>query len=171
MHAFGTGVPRCFGVASSASIAKAALALGCSITPGLRNSFGRVTCMARAAPVPGYGHWVFYCCVALVFGSGFRGNPANPGWGLGWVCFGSGFGCAPPLLAAVLGCVCVCLPTPFVPCHSWLGCAVWVCVLGPRLRLRPATAGCGVWVCACLCARSACTTPLLAEACGVGVCS
>ena len=28
---------------------KAALALGCSLTPGLGISFGRVTCMARAA--------------------------------------------------------------------------------------------------------------------------
>ena len=27
--------------------------LGCSLTPGLRISFGRVTCMARAASVPG----------------------------------------------------------------------------------------------------------------------
>ena len=53
MHVFGTGVPRCFGVARSASSLKAAQALGCSLTPGLRISFGRVTCMARAASVPG----------------------------------------------------------------------------------------------------------------------
>ena len=38
MHALGT---------------KAAQALGCSLTPGLRVTFGRVTCMARAASVPG----------------------------------------------------------------------------------------------------------------------
>ena len=53
MHVLGTGVPRCCGVAHSASSPKAAQALGCSLTPGLRISFGRVTCMARAASVPG----------------------------------------------------------------------------------------------------------------------
>ena len=49
----GTWVPRCLGVARSASSPKAAQALGCSLTPGLRISFGRVTCMARAASAPG----------------------------------------------------------------------------------------------------------------------
>ena len=53
MHVLGTGVPRRLGVARSASSPKAAQALGCSLTPGLRISFGRVTCMARAASVPG----------------------------------------------------------------------------------------------------------------------
>ena len=53
MHVLGTGVSRPLGVASSASSPKAAQALGCSLTPGLRISYGRVTCMARAAPVPG----------------------------------------------------------------------------------------------------------------------
>ena len=53
MHVLGTRVPRRFGVARSASSPKAAQALGCSLTPGRRISFGRVTCMARAAPVPG----------------------------------------------------------------------------------------------------------------------
>ena len=53
MHVLGTGVPRCWGVARSASSPKAALALVCSLTPGLRILFGRVTCMARAASVPG----------------------------------------------------------------------------------------------------------------------
>ena len=52
-HVLGTGVPRCLGFARSASSPKAAHALGCSLTPGLRMSFGRVTCMARAASVPG----------------------------------------------------------------------------------------------------------------------
>ena len=52
MHVLDTGVPRYFGVARSASSPKAAQALGSSLTPGLRISFGRVTCMARAAPVP-----------------------------------------------------------------------------------------------------------------------
>ena len=46
---------------------------------------------------------------------------------------------------------------------------------GPRPRLRPC-GGCaplpaGVLGCACLCACSACTPPLLAGVCGVGVCA
>ena len=53
MHALGTRVLRRLGVARSASSPKAAQALGCSLTPGLRISFGRVSCMARAASVPG----------------------------------------------------------------------------------------------------------------------
>ena len=73
--------------------------------------------------------------------------PATPCWGVlcGCVCLGSGFGCAPPLLAGVLGCVCVCVCAPLVPCHSWLGCVVWVCVLVCALRLYPATPGLGLW--------------------------
>ena len=158
MHVLGTGVPRRLGVAHSASIPKAAQALGCSLTPGLRISFGRVTCMARAALMPGLWTLGFLllcgACVGVwvVLGLGFRLRRATPGWGVrvclclralplypatpGWavrcgcVCLGSGFGCPPPLLAGVLGCVCV-----------------------------------------CLCARSACTLPLLARSCGVGVCA
>ena len=53
MHVLGTGVLRCLVVARSASSPKAAQALGCSLTPGIRISFGRVTCIARAASVPG----------------------------------------------------------------------------------------------------------------------
>ena len=53
LHVLGTGVLRRLGVARSESSPKAALALGCSLTPRLRISFGRVTCMARAASVPG----------------------------------------------------------------------------------------------------------------------
>ena len=53
MHVLGTRFARCLAVARSASSPKAALALGCSLSPGLRISFGLVTCMARAASVPG----------------------------------------------------------------------------------------------------------------------
>ena len=102
-----------------------------------------------------------------------RSYSATPVWGVrcGCACFGSGFGCARPLLAGVLGCVCACVRAPLVPCHSCLGCALWVCVLGLRFRLRHATLGWGVGVCVCLCACFACTPTLLAGVCGVGVCS
>ena len=53
MRVLGTGVPRRLGVARSGSSFKAVQALGCSLTPGLLISFRRVTCMARAASVPG----------------------------------------------------------------------------------------------------------------------
>ena len=53
MHVLGTRVPRRLGVARSASSPRAAQALGCSLTPGLRILFARVSCMAPAASVPG----------------------------------------------------------------------------------------------------------------------
>ena len=229
MHVLGTGVPRCLGVARSAYSPKAAQALGCSLTPGLRILFGRVTCMARAASVPGL--WTLGllllrgACVWVwvVVAFGFRLRPASLVWGVGvcvclcvcfactqqllarvrgagvcvwarvlaapchswlgcWavcvlrlhpatagtgarcgcVCLGSGFGCAPPLLAGTLGCV----RAPLAPSHFWHAYAVWVCVSGLVFRLRPATPGWGVGLCAC----SACTQPLLARVRGVGVC-
>ena len=43
------------------------------------------------------------------------------------MCLGLNFGCAPPLLAGVSGCVCVYVRAPPVPRHSWLYLAV--CVL------------------------------------------
>ena len=89
MHGLGTRVPRRLGVARSASSPKAALALGCSLTPGLRISFGRVTCMARAASVPGL--WALgFLLLACV---------------CGWVrvAFGGGFGLPLPVAAGVLG--------------------------------------------------------------------
>ena len=53
MHVLGTRVPRLLDVARSAPSTKAAQALGCSLTPGLRISFGRVSCMAQAASMAG----------------------------------------------------------------------------------------------------------------------
>ena len=241
MHVLGTGVPRRLGVARSASSSKAAQALGCSLTARLRISFGRVTCMAWAASMPGLWTLGFLLLcgtcvwVLVVLGLRFRLHPATAGWGDGvcvclcarsactppllaglcgvgvcawarvsaaprhsWLgCWGvcvfvwrsactppllagvcgvavcawaSSFGCAPPLLAGVFGCVCVCVRTPLVPRQSWLGCVVWACVLGLGFRLRPATPAWGVGLCVCLCACSACTLPLLAGVCGVGVC-
>ena len=113
------------------------------------------------------------CWGVLVFVGALRLYPATPDWGVqcGCVSLGWGFGCAPPLLDGVLGCVCVCVRVPLVPCHSWMGCAVWVCVLGLGFRLRPAAPGWGVWVCVCLWACLHCTPPLLAGLCCVAVCA
>ena len=190
MHVLGTGVPRCLGVARSASSPKAAEALGQSRTPGAGSRLAGSPAWHGLPQCPGYGHWASYYCVALVFGFGFRGNPATPGWGLGWVCLGTGFGFTPTFPATACGVygwtwVLVCAPhswlrfwgvrgcvrAPPVPRHFWLGCAVWVCVLGLKLRRCPATPGWGVWGCACLCARSVYIPPLLAGLCGVGVCA
>ena len=158
--------------------------------PLLAGVVGRVWLCARSACTPpflarvcgvGNGAWALVsaaprhswlgCCGLCVFVCTFRLYPATPGWGVqgGYVCLGSGFGCASPLLAGVLGCVCVCVGAPLVPRHSWLGCAVWVCVLGLGFWLRPTAPSWGVGIRVCLCARSACTPPLLAGVCGVGV--
>ena len=86
MHVLGTGVLRRLGVARSASSLNAAQALGCSLTPGLRISFGRVTCTARAASVPGLWTLVFLllcgACVWVwvVLGFGLRLRPPTPAW-------------------------------------------------------------------------------------------
>ena len=78
MHVLGTRVPRRLGVARSASSPKAAQALGCNLIPGLRIWFGWLSCMARAASVPGL--WtlgfllLFGVCVwvRVAVGCGFR---------------------------------------------------------------------------------------------------
>ena len=78
MHVLGTGVPRRLVVACSASSPKAAQALGCSLTPELWISFGRVICKARAASVPGLWTlgFLLLCGVCVwfwvVLGLGFR---------------------------------------------------------------------------------------------------
>ena len=122
----------------------------------------RVSAARRHSWLGCWGMCVFVCPLCLY--------PATPGWGVrcGCVCLGSGFGCAPPFLAGVLGCVCVCVRAPLVLLHSWLGCAAWVYVFGLPFRLRPATPGLGVGVCVCLCTRSACgpTTPGRVVQCG-----
>ena len=108
---------------------------------------------------------VFVCTLCLY--------PATPGWGVrrGHVCLALGFGCAPPLQAGVLSCVCAYVSAPLVPRHSWLGCAVWACVLGLGSQLRPATLGLVVGLSVCWCTRSAFTPPLLAGVCVMGVCA
>ena len=86
------------------------------------------------------------------------------------VCSGLGCSRAPPLLAGLLGRVCVCLCAPLVPRHSWLGCAVWACVLGSGFGCAPLPL---VGVSGCVCVRAC--APIASRhywgaACGVGVC-
>ena len=107
---------------------------------------------------PGCGHWVSYCCVVFVFGSGWRlgagfVNPASPGWGLGWVCLGMVCGVV-PLVSAVCGVrgwasvsacfwdVCGSVGAPLAPRRFRFRRAVWACVLGPGLACaQPFLAG------------------------------
>ena len=142
-------------------------------TPPLLAGVGAVgVCVwARVSAAPRHS-WLG-CWAVCVLVWALRLQPATPGSGArrGCVCLGSDFGCAPPLLAGVLRCVCAGVRAPLVPRHSWLGCAVWVCVFGLGFRLRPATPCWGVGLCVCRCACSSCTLPLLAGVCGLGVCA
>ena len=103
-----------------------------------------------------------------VFVCSSRPAPATPGRGSGaggcaWALVCSR---AQPLLAAVLGRVCVYVRAPLVPRHSWLGCAVWACVLGSGFGCAsPLLIGVLGCVCVCACAP-------LAPRCSwrVGVC-
>ena len=151
-----TGVPGRLGVARSASSPKAAQALGCSLTPGLRISFW-VTCMAQAASV--HGLWtlgfLLLCgaCVSVwvVFGLGFRLRPATPGWGDGvCVCLRARSARTPPFLARLGGVVvCAWAPVSAAPRYSWLGCWVlWVLVCPLRSYLPLLAGVIGVHVCA-----------------------
>ena len=132
---------------------------------------GCVCALVRAPLAPSHS-WHRCAVWVCVFGLGFRLRPATLGWGVrcGCVCSGSGFGCAPQLLTGVSGCVCARVRAPLAPSHSWLGCAVWVCVFGLGFRLRSATFRSGVGVCVCWCGRSACTPPLLAGVRAVVLC-
>ena len=174
MHVLGTRVMRCLGVARSASSPKAAQALGCRLTPGLRISFGRVTCMARAASVPrlwtlgflllrGECVWVW-----VVVGFGFWLRPATLGWGVGvCVCLCACSACTPSLLAGVCDVgVCASARVSAAPRHSWLGCWV-VCVLVCAPCLHPGTPGWAVR-CGCVCCGSGlgCTPSVLAGVLG-----
>ena len=132
---------------------------------GLGCVWARVSAAPRHSWLGRWGVCVFACAL--------RSYPAIPGWAMrcGRVCLGSGFGCAPPLLAWVFGSVCACVRAPLVPRHSWLGCAMCMCVFGLSFRRQPAPLLAGVLGCVCLCAPSACTPALLAGVCRVGVCA
>ena len=150
-----------------------------------------VCAWARVSAAPRHS-WLG-CWDVCVLVCALRLYPATPGWGVrcGCVCLGSGFVCATPLRAGVLGCVCACVCAPLVPRHSWLGCWV-VCVLELGFWLRPATPGWGVGVCVfvcllrlyhatpgsgvrcgrlCLGLGFSCAPPFQAGVCGVGVCA
>ena len=145
MHVLGTRVPRRLGVARSASSPKAALALGCSLTPGLQISFGRVTCMARAASVPGL--WALGFLLLACVGGWVR------------VAVGRGFCFHLPVVAGVLG---VCVWARFVVlslfCRLfvvfvvglWCRPAFGTCVVSCALPLPPGVSGSGVR-CGCAC--------------------
>ena len=139
MHALGTRVPRRLGVARSASSPKAAQALGCSLTPGLRISFGRVTCMARAASVPGL--WAL----------GFLLLACVGGWVRVAVCRGFCFHL--PVVAGVLGgCVWARFVVLSLFCRLfvvfvvglWCRPAFGTCVVSCAFPLPPAVFGSGV---------------------------
>ena len=69
----------------------------------------------------------------------------------GGVWLGLGYCRAPPLLARVLACVCVCVRAPLVPRLSWVGCAVWACVLGSGFSCAPPIL---VGLLGCVCGRA-----------------
>ena len=117
-------------------------------------AWARVSAAPRQSWLGCWGVFVLVCALRLY--------PATRGWGVwcGRVCLGSDFGCAPPLLAGVLGfCVCLCARsacTPPIlagvcgvgvcawtrvlaaPRHSWLGCwGVRVCVRAPLVPRQP----------------------------------
>ena len=163
MHVLGTRVPRRLGVARSASSPKAAQALGCSLTPGLRISFGRVTCMARAASVPGL--WALgFLLLACV---------------CGWVrvAVGRGF-CLPlPVVAGVLGgfvwarflvLSLFCRLFVVFVVGLWCGPAFGTCVVSCAFPLPPAVSGSGV-----RCGRPGlgCAPPFLAGLSGCVFCA
>ena len=143
MHVLGTRVLRRLGVARSASSPQAAQALGCSLTPGLRISFGRVTCMARAASVPGLWAlgFLLLCgvCVWVRFAVGCGFRKPRQSWLGSWVgVFGHGLWCCP----SSVGCL-WCL---------WLGFGFGLLMGRVWFRARPA-----------------CPPPFPVPACGVGV--
>ena len=154
---------------------------------GVRGVGVCVWARVSAAPRPSW----LGCWAVCVLVCALRLHPATPGTGArcGCACLGSSFGCAPPLLAEVLGCPCAHVRAPLAPSHSWHGCAVWVCVFGfgflaaPRhswlgrwavcvlvcaLCLHPATPAPGAR-CGCVCSGSGfgCAPPLCAGVCGV----
>ena len=128
-----------------------------------------VCAWARVSAAPRHS-WlgVWGVCVSVC---ALRLYPANPRWGVrcGFVCLGSGYGCAPPFHAGVLGSVCVCVRAPPGPRQFWLGCAVWVCVLGSGFGCAPPFLA-EVLRCVCACVRAPLVPRQSWLGCGVWVC-
>ena len=139
MHVLGTRVSRRLGVARSASSPKEAQALGCSLAPGLRISFGRVTCMARAASVPGLWALGFLLLcgvcvwVRVAVGCGFR-QPCQSWLGSWLGVFGLGLWCCP----SFAGCFCGVRDWALVSACFWDVCGF------VRAPLAPVVSGSGV---------------------------
>ena len=155
------GVLRCVCVRVRAPLVSCHSRLGCVFWVCV---WARVSAAPRDSWLGCWGVCVIVCPLRLY--------PATPGWGVrrGCVCLRSGFSCPSPLLAGVLGvCVIVCPLCLYPATPGWgVRCG---CVFGLGFWLRPATPGWPVWVCVCSYARSACTPPILAWVCSVGVCA
>ena len=121
----------------------------CSCTPPLLAGVCGLGVCARAPVSAAPRHSWLGCWAVCVLLCALRLHPATPGRGprRGFVCSGSGFGCAPPLLAGLWGCGCVCSGSGFGCAPPLLAgfCGLWVgCCLAP-VRVP--------WFVAC-CARS-----------------
>ena len=96
------------------------LALGCSLTPRLRTSFGSVTCMARAASVS--GPWTLSFLLSFGVRVWVRGSSSL---GLSWFRIGVwyvlGFGLLSALLRPWLG---------LAVCAGWFGLRLFRACLG-----------------------------------------
>ena len=79
------------------------LGLGSAVTPPFLTGAEGACAWARVSALPRH-FWPGF--VVRAFWVGFSGNLAAPAWGLGCVCLDTGFGRAPPFLAAVRA-VCV----------------------------------------------------------------
>ena len=118
---------------------------------------------------PAISGWSVVFCVLVC---ALRLYPANTGWAVrcGYVCLGSGFGCAPPFLAGMLGCVCRCAPSACTPpflagvSRGWAGCCLapvpvpWFvadCARCPGLRHPVAVVAWHLSVCLCCCRQRA----------------
>ena len=107
---------------------------------------------------------VLVCPSCVVSGTYWLGVPCGGVW------WGLGCCCALPLLAGVLGRVCVCVRASLVPRFSWVGCAVWACVLGSGFSCAPSFL---VGLLGCASGRACdplAPAPSLGAACGAGAC-
>ena len=133
---WGVGVCVCLCACSAWSPAPPGWGCGAALC-----AWAWVAAVPRNSWLGSWGVCVFVCAP--------RWYPATPGWGVrcGRVCFGSGFACALPLLAGVLGCVCSCVcPVCTPPFLAGCCVCVWVGVLSALRFFRGLGAGArGLW--------------------------